>query len=105
MKRVAVLLVLTGVGLARPGWADKFRDDLDKLTAGLPKDAAAIVTRHVVCNHWQGEEPYDRSRAKQIDRALKQNRCDSLDRDEAALRARLRDRPEIIKALDDAANF
>jgi hypothetical protein len=41
----------------RPARADKFRDDLDKLTAGFSADAAAVVTRRALCNHWQGEEP------------------------------------------------
>jgi hypothetical protein len=58
-----------------------------------------------VCHHWEGEEPYDRARAREIDRAIRQNRCNSLYQEEAALRARYVDKPEIIKALDTAADF
>jgi hypothetical protein len=79
--------------------ADKFQDDLDKLTAGLPKDAAAMVERRASCNHWQGEEPYDKARGREIDRALTRFGCDFIARDEEKLRARYADKPAIIKAL------
>jgi hypothetical protein len=84
MKRTVVVLFAAVLGLAAPGWADKLQDDLDKLTAGLPKDVAAVLTRRVACNHWMGEEPYDKARAREIERAIRQNKCDSLAGDEAA---------------------
>jgi len=65
----------SGTGGARVG--RQFQDDLDKRTAGLPNDVAAVLTRHVVCFRWFGEEPYDKARARQIERAIRQNKCDS----------------------------
>ena len=105
MKRAVVVLFAAALGLAAPAWADKFQDDLVKLTAGLPKDVAAVVTRHVVCNHWMGEEPYDKARAREIDRAMRQSKCDSLAADETALRKRYADDPKVSKALDEAEHF
>lgn len=102
---MATLLGLAVCGPNGPAYADKFKDDLNKLVDGLPSDAAAIVIRRTACNHWLGEDAYDRARAREIQRAVKQNRCDDLDRDEAALRARYAKDAAIIKALDDAARF
>jgi hypothetical protein len=99
---LAFLLVIAAAQSAR---ADKFQDDLDKLTAGLPKDAAAMVERRANCNHWQGEEPNDKAHGREIDRALTRFGCDFIERDEEKLRARYADKPEIIRALDAVKNF
>jgi hypothetical protein len=45
--------------------ADPFGHDLDKLTAGLPKDAAALRDG-AVCDHREGEEPDDGARARAL---------------------------------------
>jgi hypothetical protein len=103
MKRVVV--VLTALAQASPACADKFHDDLQKLTTGLPKDVRAFIERRAECNHWQGEEAHDRPRAREIDRAIKQLKCDSIARDDTTMRARYADKPDIIKAMDAAAGF
>jgi hypothetical protein len=100
LRRRFVPTLILVVAAAQPARADKFQDDLDKLTAGLPKDAAAMVERRANCNHWQGEEPYDKARGREIDRALTRYRCDFIERDEEKLRARYTDQPEVIKALE-----
>jgi hypothetical protein len=100
MKPVVLLAVV--LGLLTPAAAE---DDLRKLVAGLPQDAAAVVTRRAMCNHWAGEEPYDKARAREIERAIKQNKCESLDGDEAAVRKRYANDPKVIKALKDAEDF
>jgi hypothetical protein len=82
-----------------------WKSRLDKLLAGLPKDAAAIVTRLAMCNHFAGEEPYDKARAREIARAIRPFKCDSLEGDEATVRERYADDPKIVKALDDAKDF
>ena len=97
-RGIAFALILMVVAV-QPVRAD-FQDDLDKLTSGLPKDAAAMVERRAICNHWQGEEPYDKARGREIDRALTRYRCDFIERDEEKLRARYTDQPEVIKALE-----
>jgi len=99
------LAVLLMIAAAQPARADKFQDDLDKLTAGLPRTPPRLVERRANCNHWQGEEPYDKARGREIDRALTRFGCDFIERDEEKLRARYADKPEIIKALDAVKNF
>jgi hypothetical protein len=97
-----VILLAAVLGLLAPASAE---DDSRKLAAGLPHDAAAVVTRRAMCNHWAGEEPYDKERAREIARAIKQNKCESLDADEAAVRKRYANTPKVIKALEDAKDF
>jgi hypothetical protein len=67
----------------------------------LPKDVAAVVDRHLECIHWAGEEPYDKARAREMARATIRLKCDSLDRDEAALLKRYPNDPNVAKALHD----
>ena len=105
MKPAFVALLGVVLGLPTPAFADNFQDDLNKLVAGLPRDAAAVVTRRVMCDHWTGEEPYDKARAREIERAIKQNKCDSIEGDEAVVRKRHANDRKIIKALDDAKDF
>jgi hypothetical protein len=73
--------------------------------ADLPKEVAAVVMRRADCNHWMGEEPYDKARAREIERAIRQLKCDSLPGDEATLRKRYMDDPKVINALDRAQDF
>lgn len=103
-KHIAVAL-LALCALANPARADKFQDDLDTLTKGLPKDATAVVTRVAYCNHWSGEEGYDAARAKEIERAIKKYGCNTIDRDEARLRKRYAGNAAVIKALDKVQSF
>lgn len=44
---------------------------------------AELIDRIASCNHWLGEEPYDEDRAKEIDAAVGELRCDALEADEA----------------------
>jgi hypothetical protein len=101
MKPASVALVVAPLALLTPAFADDY-EDLDKLVATLPKDAAAVVKRRLGCDHWAGEEPYDKARAREIARAIKQNKCDSLERDEATTLRRYANDPKVVKAVRDA---
>jgi len=101
MKPAGVALLVAASALLTSAFADDY-EDLDKLVATLPKDAAAVVKRRLGCDHWAGEEPYDKARAREIARAIKQNKCDSLERDEAATLKRYANDPRVAKAVKDA---
>jgi hypothetical protein len=101
MKPAVVVLPVLALGLLTPAFADDYQD-LDKLVATLPKDAAAVVNRRLECDHWAGEEPYDKARAREIARATTRAKCDSLERDEAAMLKRYADDPKVIKTVHDA---
>ncbi len=64
---------------------DAAADPVNAIKAGQPRDVAAYIDRYVACIHWGGEEPYDKERAAEINRAMKKLRCDRLDADELSL--------------------
>lgn len=75
------------------------------LMKGMPPDAASFISRAVECNHWGGEEPYDKARAKEIKQAVDRLKCERLDADEQTLRRKYRGKPDIIKAMTAAKEF
>ena len=57
-----------------------------------------MVDRLVGCAHWAGEEP-DAQREKQIRKALKELKCDRLDRDYQAMMKLYAKQPKVLDAL------
>ena len=84
-----------------PAPAEQFRAAVDK----APTDVRAFIQRRAGCNHFLGEEPYDPERAAQISRAMRELRCQSLSRDERALRGAYRSSPATLKLIDQTADF
>jgi ABC-type amino acid transport substrate-binding protein len=68
----------------------------------LPADIRQFIARREACNHWAGEEGYDATRRRQIERALRENRCDQLPADETALRDHYKGAPDMLAILDQA---
>lgn len=87
MKRFAFVLLLAA-GPAIAAWT--------------PPDIAAYVERRAGCNHWGGEEPYDKERAAEINRWGMKLNCRALDADEKALLRRYRSTPAYLKQIRDA---
>jgi hypothetical protein len=52
----------------------------------LPDDVKRLIERRDECHHWAGEEPYDKARAKQINKAMENLKCDSIEREVTAMR-------------------
>jgi len=44
-----------------------------------------LVDRIVDCNHWLGEPPYDSKRAKEIESAVTELRCNELTQDKSGV--------------------
>jgi hypothetical protein len=76
----------------------QFEDGLRR----APSDVRALAERWQGCNHWAGEEPYDKDRERQILAAVKQLRCPALAKDDAVLRRKYRSRHEVAALLDEA---
>jgi hypothetical protein len=104
MKAAIVAMLISALALLTPAFADDY-EDLDKLAATLPKDAGAVVKRRLECDHWAGEEPYDKARAREIAGAIRRNKCGSLERDEAATLKRYANDPKVAKAVNDAKSL
>jgi hypothetical protein len=65
----------------------------------MPEDVASFISRVADCNHWGGEEPYDRERAEFINKAVEKLRCSELEADEKALRSKYLNNPEVLEAI------
>jgi hypothetical protein len=73
-----------------------------KITNGQPKDVTEFIERLVECNHWAGEEPYDRERAEQIRKAVENARCDSLVSEEKVLQIKYKKIKKVLDAIRKA---
>ena len=66
----------------------------------LPGEVTRFLERREGCDHWTGEEPYDAERRAEIEAAIADLRCTTIERDEARLRKRHARRADVIAALD-----
>jgi len=73
-----------------------------EITRGQPKDVVAFIERIAECNHWSGEEPFDKARAEQIRKAVAKARCGSLDSDEQAIERKYRGNKKVLNAIGSA---
>lgn len=71
-------------------------DVLTQLAMTVPTDVFDFVGRRAMCEHWSGEEGYDDDRRTRIAGALAELRCETLDADETALRAKYADQPRLL---------
>jgi len=101
--RFRYLLVLFCLFWANEAGADD--DPLADLKRNQPKDVRELIDRLAYCSHWSGEEPYDAERGREIFQAMKDLRCDELEKDEAAALKRYARRPRTIKALQQAKTW
>jgi hypothetical protein len=80
-------------------WVAAFTPGTEAPRAVPPADVRAVIERRTGCDHWQGEDPYDAERGRQIEKAIRALRCATIDADEAKMRARYRSRPDIVRLL------
>ena len=69
---------------------------------GLPPDVAAYVGRRAGCNHWSGEDAYDKARGREIASAMKRLKCVRIESDAKRLRHRYARSPRVLRAIDEA---
>ncbi len=72
--------------------------------AWTPADIAAYSDRRKQCNHWGGEEGYDKARAAKINRAVVKLNCAALDVDEKLLLRRYRSSPALLQTIRAATD-
>jgi len=96
MRKTAVSTAISMFALTcqSTAWSD------DRST--IPEDVKRLIERRDECHHWAGEEPYDKARAKQIDKAMADLRCDSIDGDVTALRRKYATDAAVQSALASA---
>jgi hypothetical protein len=69
-----------------------------------PQPVAAFIARRANCNHFLGEEPYDRQRRAELDRVIRELRCERIEIDERRMRSTYRHDVAILQLLDDTAD-
>ena len=95
MRKTAVTAIsMFALTCQSTAWSD------DRST--IPEDVKRLIERRDECHHCAGEEPYDKARAKQIDKAMADLRCDSIDRDVTALRRKYATDAAVQSALASA---
>lgn len=73
--------------------------EANRALAHAPREIGAFLERRAECEHWAGEEPYDRARTREIATAVAKLRCERIEADEARLRRRYAGRPDVLKLL------
>jgi len=74
-------------------------DEANRALAKAPREIGVFLERKAECDHWGGEEPYDKDRLAQINQAVKALRCDRVTADEKALRRKYAKRPGLVRLL------
>jgi hypothetical protein len=69
----------------------------------LPADVKSWLSRFEQCEHWAGEEPYDKARGKEIDAAFDRLRCQNISADAQKLEQRYKNDPAVLHALEEAS--
>ncbi|MBO9518003.1 MAG: hypothetical protein J7493_08040 [Porphyrobacter sp.] len=70
-------------------------------TVQQPREITEFFDRRAACQHFLGEEPYDRECAAELAKAVRKLRCDHLSRDEKRLRRSYRSDPAIQRVLNE----
>ena len=94
------LLTLLAAPTAVDEW-DALRTRVEK----APREVALFIERRAGCNHFLGEERYDRHRRAQIEKALRELKCGRIARDERALRRTYRQEASVLQLLTDTADL
>ena len=78
---------------------------LDRAVRVAPAPVRALIERRQGCNHWAGEDRYDKARARQINAAARQLRCRQIAADEQAVRHAYRSQSNLAHLLDKTAEW
>lgn len=65
----------------------------------LPADVIKFKQRRDICDHWRGEEPYDKERAKAIEEGCESS-CPGSDKALALLKEKYKNNKAVLKALE-----
>ena len=101
MKKILLILL----SLISTQCLADYEQDMTALQKGMPSSVSKFIDRQVMCNHWSGEEPYDKERLQEINAAADRLKCNDLNKDEIKLKKRYKSKPNIIKRINKAKEF
>ena len=104
MKTINTLIFYMSCFVASNSYAG-YDEDVAAINKSMPKQVQQFNKRQIACNHWSGEEPYDKARAMEIAAAVKKLRCDALDKDEKFLLKKYKTKPNIINSINKAKAY
>jgi hypothetical protein len=106
------MLALLALALSLQGNADPQLERMHAEAAAMrarvamqPQAVQDFIARRAMCNHWLGEEPYDRERRREIESAVRDLGCATIDGEEAFLRRHFAARPGIRDILDETRDI
>ena len=82
-----------------------YDEDVVTVNKGMPKQVQQFNKRQIECNHWAGEEPYDKERIKEITTAIAHLKCKTLVIDEKKLLKKYQSRLDVIESINKAKEF
>ena len=79
-----------------------FDADVLTLKKGMPNKVKKFIDRQIACNHWGGEEPYDKERLQEIKAAVDKLKCVNLEKDEKLLKKQHKSNPKVFSSINKA---
>lgn len=81
-------------------------DFAKKVSKNLPSGTENLISRITECNHWAGEDPYDKERAAYIIESVAKAKCDRIDKDkENLIKKNSKMKNALEKAFDAAEKW
>ena len=100
MRSSGAFILFVAVVVASPALA------VDRMVEGfpdLPPDARAVAERSLACQHFGGEvNGTGDERDQQVAATIKELKCDQVGQDLKDMREKYRQRPDLLKILDEA---
>jgi hypothetical protein len=98
---LAAVLVLSAACGAAAAEQETYDEEMARLARGMPADVADYIPRYVGCIHWGGEFGDDTppERMAQINKAMEELRCDTIEAEGKALDARYGDNRAVMERL------
>jgi hypothetical protein len=104
MKTIFAFIVCISILAATNVYAG-YDEDIAAINKDMPKPVQQFNNRQIECNHWAGEEPYDKERLEEINAATKKLNCNNLKKDELKLLKKYKSRPDVAQSIKKAKEF
>lgn len=104
LKAFAITIVCFGCLITTNVQAE-YDEDVAAVNKGMPKQVKLFNKRQIECNHWAGEEPYDKARAEEISAAVRKLKCSALENEEKKLLKKYKSRSDVSNSIHKAKEF
>jgi hypothetical protein len=104
---IKIIIFMYVIGTSSICYANGFDDlpEVKSLQQGMPKEVAAFIPRVVECNHFGGEEAYDKERTEFLMKAVEEAGCSEIHETEARLRKKYKSNQKVLKVIQKAQDL